>query len=78
MHSRRLSDIDDSERSGKVLKMVNASDVRRLPATLITSKWFLRWYNISRTGTLFQDRRFQSADEIRSTSQAELKDIAKN
>ncbi|PRD34748.1 UNVERIFIED_CONTAM: hypothetical protein NCL1_13680 [Trichonephila clavipes] len=35
--------IDISGKAGKVSKMTNAMDVRRLPSSLKTSKRFLRW-----------------------------------
>ncbi|GFX96212.1 hypothetical protein TNCV_2291001 [Trichonephila clavipes] len=38
-----LSDIDVSEKAGKVSKTANALGVHRLLAPLKTSKWFLQW-----------------------------------
>ncbi|GFV03531.1 hypothetical protein TNCV_5060721 [Trichonephila clavipes] len=44
MHIMLLSGNDASGKAGKVSKSTNTMDVRRLPATLITLKRFLRWY----------------------------------
>ncbi|GFW02084.1 uncharacterized protein TNCV_4854241 [Trichonephila clavipes] len=63
-----LRNLISKGKAGKVSKTRNALDVRRLLTPLKTLKKFLRWFG----------RRFQSADEIKSASQAELKDMAKN
>ncbi|GFX60907.1 hypothetical protein TNCV_1557621 [Trichonephila clavipes] len=68
-HKRKiLSGINVSERAGKVSNTTNALDVHRLPTPLKSLKNFLRWYG----------RRFQSPDEVKSASPAELKDMGKN
>ncbi|GFT54739.1 hypothetical protein TNCV_5001151 [Trichonephila clavipes] len=69
-----LSGIDVSEKAGKVSKTMNALDDYRLPAPLKTLNSFLRWY----VSHHLQGRRFQSADEVESTSQAKLKNMVKN
>ncbi|GFW52580.1 hypothetical protein TNCV_405081 [Trichonephila clavipes] len=58
-----LSGINVSKKAGKVSKKTNALEVHRLLAPLKTLKSFLRRFS----------RRFQSADDVKSASQAKLK-----
>ncbi|GFX25320.1 hypothetical protein TNCV_1274801 [Trichonephila clavipes] len=79
-----LSGINVSEKVGKVPKTTNN---RRLLAQLKTSKKCLRWYDLTKDLNLhgvcqhIVPRKLnedQSAEEVKSASQAELKDMAKN
>ncbi|GFT72602.1 hypothetical protein TNCV_974481 [Trichonephila clavipes] len=72
-----LSGIDVSEQALKVSKMTTALDIRILPAPLKTLKSFLRQIFLELARHL-QGRRFESADEVKSASQAELKNMPKN
>ncbi|GFW95511.1 hypothetical protein TNCV_1722121 [Trichonephila clavipes] len=72
-----LSGIDVSEKAGKVSKMTNALDVRRLSALLKTWKNFYGG-TVCHHIILRMLNENHSADEVKRASQAELKDTAKN